>query len=163
MSSARPKPLIAVGIALGVVVVLFFVGIITARHWTKTDVPEHAETFHSETQLTGYYSLTDDGVNPCWVGENYTLCINSYVDNYNATCAAYPLTYSAQSACDSRSQMIDNMQAKNSYGSYVSGLGGAGLFIAVPETETVDVTNNDYRPAVTHEASCYLGFIGECK
>lgn len=55
--------------------------------------------------------------------------------------------------------MISEMQAEDRPGYYVAGLGSWGHLTSTPETETI----YDIIPAQTHEAVCYLGFIGECR
>ena len=47
----------SVCLVLAAVVVYAFA---TARHWTKVDVPEQPETFHTETYETGKYILHMD-------------------------------------------------------------------------------------------------------
>lgn len=160
-TAPNKKLLIIGGAALAVIIVFVAITFSTARHWVKTDVPEHPETFRSETYLTGYYDVIDDGINPCWVGQNWVSCTNIHVSEYNATCASYPLTLSASAYCSSYLAMIDDM--KSQYASYVATLGGWGSLYVVAEEATQEVSNNDYRPAQTHEAVCYLGFLGECE
>jgi hypothetical protein len=129
----------------------------------KIDVPAHPETFHAETYLTGYYDISDDHVNPCWIGEDWTTCTNYAVQTYNSTCAAFPLTYAGSAYCRNYAAMIDTMQAQDRYGYYVVSLGTWGTLSAVPESATEQVSNNDYRAAITHKAVCVFGFLGECK
>jgi len=151
------------GLAVALVAVFIIITFSTARHWTKTVVPERAETFSTETYLTGSFDVVDDRFSPCWVGQAWYQCINIYVEEYNATCASYPLTSAASSYCTSYSAMIDDMESRNSYGSYVSSLGTWGRLSVVAEESTRKVSNNDYRPAKTKEVVCYLGFLGECE
>ena len=148
-------------LSLSAVVILFITAIATARHWEKTDVPEHAETFHSETYLTGNYDIIDDHVSPCYVLQSWVGCTNLYVDEFNASCASFPLTDAASNFCDSYRAMIEDMQSQS--WSYMASLGTAGHLTAVAEEATESVSNNDYRAAITHKAVCYLGFLGECK
>lgn len=135
----------------------------TARHWTKVDVPKHAETFHTEEYLTGRFNITNDGVSPCWVNQDWTDCINLMVNEYNSACPGVTLTSSASSTCDFYSKEIDRMKQQGGWGYVVTSLGGFGHLNRSQETSTRRVSNNDYRPAATHEAVCYLGFIGECE
>lgn len=157
----KKKYFVVGGLAVGLILVLFVIASVTAKHWVKVDVPAHAETFHSETYLTGAYNIVDDGVTPCYLRQSWIGCANSYVNEYNSTCAVYPLTPSASTYCSSYRAMIDDMQSQS--WSYVASLGTTGRLTAIPEEATEQVSNNDYRPAVTHEAVCYLGFIGECE
>lgn len=151
------------GIIAAVAVVVVFLAIGTARHWTKVDVPEHAETFHSEEYLTGQYNITNDRVSPCWINQDWTDCINLMVNEYNRACVGVALTSSASSTCNAYSTEIDRMKQQGGWGYVVTSLGGYGHLNRSQETGTRQVSNNDYRPAVTHEAVCYLGFIGECR
>lgn len=153
-----------IGVATVVVIaVLPIIGFGTATHWTKVDVPEQLETFHSETYLTGAYDVRDNGVSPCWVGQDWTDCTNEYVDQYNAACVGVTLTWEAKGLCDGRSESIDEMKADGEAWSEVATLGDYGYLSQQQEKSTRRVSNNDYRPAVTHEAVCYFGFIGECE
>ncbi|WP_102191950.1 hypothetical protein [Microbacterium aurantiacum] len=145
-------------IALTVVVIAFT----TAHHWTKVDVPEQPETFHSEEYETGLYDVTMDAVNPCWVDQPWADCTNAMVAQYNAACADVELTVSATSLCEDYLASIDEMKAAGTDG-VVASLGTYGHLHRTAEMSTREVSNDDYRPAVTHEAVCYLGFIGECE
>lgn len=150
-------------LSIAATVILFITAIATAKHWEKVDVPAHAETYHSETYLTGNYDIVDDHVNPCWIGQNWYQCINVMVAEYNATCASFPLTTNGSSYCSRYSSAIDEMRSKGNSRSWVSSLGSWGHLTPIAEEATESVSNNDYRPAQTHEAVCYLGFLGECK
>lgn len=152
--------------AAALVILLFIVGAATAKHWVKVDVEEQPETFHEETYLTGNYDISDDHDSPCWVGEDYTTCINSYVEIYNVACTTVPLSNQGRLTCSNYLTMINNGKAQAGYGRYgwtVSGASSAGYLIQSPETATEQVSNNDYVPAVTHKAVCYFGFLGECE
>lgn len=127
------------------------------------DVPEHPETFREEAYFTGRYEVIDDRISPCWIGQVWSDCINTYVAQYNGACANVDLQLFSISTCRNYSQMIDHMKSQDFPGAYVSTLGGAGSLTRHPEMSTREVSNNDYAPAVTHQAVCYLGFIGECR
>lgn len=198
--SCGQKLLIANGIACVALVVFIGVGVATAVHWTKVDVPEHPETFHQETKDTGTWYVTMDYEPVCYVGENWNECINKYVNEYNNACANRELSpapssnswdyllqqytlerarfnpnrkhaftevdvgYShSQSLCNRYSSMIDNMKSQD-YGpnGYVASLGDWEHLKAQKQYRKVQVSNNDYSPAVTHEATCYFGRFGEC-
>jgi hypothetical protein len=58
--------------------------------------------------------------------------------------------------------MIDEMQADDQPGWVVETLGSYGRLTATEEIGTRQVSNNDYRPAVTRDVVCFLGFLGEC-
>lgn len=135
----------------------------TARHWTAIDVPEHPETFHSEEYDTGLYDVTEDDINPCWVNQDWTDCTNLYVASYNAACTGVSLTANGTAVCSEYASMIETMKAQDGDGYYVATLGGYGSLHQTAERATREVSNDDYTPAETHEAVCYLGFIGECE
>lgn len=135
----------------------------TARHWTKVDVPEKPETFHSEEYETGAYFVTDDGVSPCYIDQDWTDCIGAMEAQYAAACAGVELVPSAADLCAQHRAEIDRMIAEDVDGTYVASLGDFGHLTRTPETATRQVSNDDYEPAVTHEAVCYLGFLGECE
>jgi hypothetical protein len=135
----------------------------TARHWTKVDVPEKPETFHSEEFETGRFDVAMDTVNPCVVDQDWTDCINAMQAQYDANCAGVELTESATSLCADYLSAIDEMRALDEPGSYVATLGDYGGLSRTAEIDTREVSNNDQQDAVTHEAVCYLGFLGECE
>jgi hypothetical protein len=159
----RKRLLYFIGAGVAVVLGLVIVGAATARHWEKTDVPAKAETFRSEVYLTGNYDVFDTGVNPCWIGEDWTSCTNTYIDEYNYACIGVPLTPASYDYCARYLSMIQDMQARDTYYAYVSSLGSWGYLSQVPEQATRQVSNNDFRPAVTHSAVCIFGFLGECR
>jgi hypothetical protein len=145
-------------VLIAVVATLF-----TAKTWTKIDVPEHKETFHDETYFTGRYIVTMDESNPCWINQAWSDCINLHVNEYNRECANRSLTGSSSGLCERYLDMINDMKAKDGgYGWHVTSLGSWGHLHSTQETETRQVSNEDYRPAVTHKAICYWGIFGEC-
>lgn len=170
MAPAPPKKKhTALWVILSILLVLILAGIgtvvfafATARHWTAIDVPEHPETFHTEEYDTGLYDVTMDEINPCWVNQDCTDCTNLYVASYNAACSGVSLTDSGTAVCTDYADMIEQMKAQDGEGYYVETLGGYGGLHQTAERATREVSNNDYTPAETHEAVCYLGFIGEC-
>ncbi len=146
---------------IAVIVVIF--AFATARYWTKTDVPEQPETFRSEEYETGRVDVTMDDVNPCSVNQDWTDCTNLMVATYTAACVDVELTEAASLLCTEYSTAIDEMKALDGDGYYVATLGSSGSLHQTPEIDTRQVSNEDYEPAVTHEAVCYLEFIGECE
>ncbi|MBO9627233.1 MAG: hypothetical protein J7484_12780 [Microbacterium sp.] len=151
------------GALLLIVVIVVVAAFATARHWTKTDVPEQQETFHSEDYKTGRYDVTMDATSPCWVDQGWTDCINLLVAQYNGACADVTLTEDASTLCTSYLAEIDRMKSEGDGGDYVVvTVGGFGSLHRTEEMATRQVSNNDHRDAVTHEAVCYLGFLGEC-
>jgi hypothetical protein len=157
---------IGVSSVFALALVLAVATLYTAETWTKVDVPEHSGTFHVETYETGYYAVTMDDINPCYVGQDWTDCTNAIVAEYNRECTK-PLSgrlslSPSKSLCSRYSDMIEDMKSSDYYGAYVATLGSWGQLHSTPETATRQVSNNDYRPAVTHEATCYWGMFGEC-
>ncbi|WP_341975026.1 hypothetical protein [Microbacterium sp. LWO13-1.2] len=150
------------GALILIAVIVVVAAFATARHWTKIDIPEQPETFHSEEYETGLYDVTMDTVNPCWVDQGWADCTNAMVVQYNAACADVDLTATATALCDDYLASIDEMKAAGTDG-VVATLGTYGHLHRTAEVSTREVSNNDARPAVTHEAVCYLGFIGECE
>jgi hypothetical protein len=164
------KSRVGLWVALSIVGALLLIAIIvvvfafsTARHWTKVDVPEKPETFHSEEYETGLYLVADDGVSPCYVDQDWTDCIAAMEAQYAAGCADVELVPAAVTLCAQHRTEIDRMIAADSEGSVVASLGDFGHLTRTPEMATREVSNEDYEPAVTHEAVCYLGFLGECE
>lgn len=140
-------------------------GIDTAVHWEKVDNPGTMIE-----QRTGYYIVTMDDEQVCYVGQDWTDCINAYIAEYNGACTL-PLSTKpsgserfsisgnpspSQSLCNRYSNMISEMQAEDRPGYYVVSLGSWGHLHARPETERVRVGYE------SHEAVCYYGFLGEC-
>jgi hypothetical protein len=159
---AKRRLLYFVGAGVAVIIGLVIVGAATARYWEKTDVPAKAATFRSEVYLTGNYDVLDSGFSPCFLGEDFTSCTNSYISEYNYACTGFPLTTAGYAYCARYLSMIQDMQARDSYGSYVSSLGSWGVLSPIAEEDTRQISNNDARPAVTHSAVCVFGFLGEC-
>ena len=158
----RRKILIAGLGALVAVIAAVAVTLGTAKHWTKADVPEQAGSFNEEF-LTGTHVVLDDLVPPCAKGQKWTSCINSHMDEFKGACADVELTPTSKTLCDGYSDMIKDM--KDDYaepGWYVTSLGDAGHLTKYAMTDVRRVSNNNNRPVETHEAVCYLGFIGEC-
>lgn len=152
-----------VGALLLIAAIVTVYAVVTARHWTKVDVPEKPETFHSEEYETGAYLVADDGVSPCYVDQDWTDCIAAMEAQYAGACAGVELVPAAADLCAQHRAEIDRMIAEDVDGTYVASLGDFGHLTRTPETATRQVSNDDYEPAVTHEAVCYLGFLGECE
>lgn len=152
-----------VGALLIAAIIVVVIAFATARHWTKTDVAEKPETFHTEEYETGLYNVADDGVSPCTVNQDWTDCIGLMEAQYTGACADVELTGTATLLCTQHRTEIDRMRGLDQEGMYVSSLGSFGHLTKTAETATREVSNDDYEPAVTHEAVCYLEFIGECE
>jgi hypothetical protein len=116
-----------------------------------------------ETYLTGEYEVRETGSSPCYVGQYWSDCINLFVSYYNAVCVGVSLTTAGNRLCESYLAMIDGMKSRGGAWSTVSSLGDWGPLTREAATATRRVSNNDYRPAVTREAVCYWGFLGECR
>lgn len=197
--AGKGRRLVAINAGIAVVLIAFIAfTLATAERWEKVDVPAHEDLSSAREVPTGYYIVTMDNVNPCYVGQDWTECINAHISQYNAACTL-PLSkrfvlvrdesgyhiasdgshsearaitrtatkvtehltskYSSQELCQDYSNMISKMQDEDRPGYYVASLGSWGQLTATPETETI----YDIIPAQTHEAVCYLGFIGECR
>lgn len=186
----RGRKLVIVNGCIAAVLLAFIAfTLATAERWEKVDVPEHEDLSSAREVPTGKYIVTMDNVNPCYVGQDWTECINAYIAQYNAACTlplsdsrtltqrkdgSYSTAHlrhnshvqtaavrliSSRTLCQDYADMISEMQAEDQPGYYVAGLGSWGHLTSTPETETV----YDIIPAQTHEAVCYLGFIGECR
>jgi hypothetical protein len=168
-SPARPvktkskKGWIIAGAAVVALASLLIVTFATAESWTKVVVPAEAETFSQERFSTGAYEVWWTRLPPCRVGQEYRDCTNFYVVSFNSACVGVELTRSADDTCSDYLAMIDEMKSNDSQGALFTSPGGRGLLYKYPEKGTRTVSNNDARPAVTREAVCYLGFIGECE
>jgi hypothetical protein len=145
---------------IGIVVILAFT---TARHWTKTDVAEKPETFYTETYETGLYNVADDGVSVCAIDQDWTECADAMEAQYAGACAGVELTVPATVLCAQHRTEIDRMRSLDQEGYIVAALGSFGHLTRTAETSTREVSNEDYEPAVTHEAVCYFEFLGECE
>jgi hypothetical protein len=151
------------GAAVVAVAALLIVTFATAESWTKVVVPAEAETFRDEEYLTGAYEVSLENGSPCWVDQDWTDCINLYVAQFNGACAGVELTSRASDLCDRYRARIDEKKAQDRAGWEVRTLSTSSYLNKYPETGERTVSNNDSRPAVTREAVCYLGFIGECQ
>lgn len=152
-----------IGALVLIAIIVVVVAFTTARHWTKVDAPEKPETFHSEEYETGLYLVADDGVSPCVVDQDWTDCIAAMEAQYAGACADVELVPAAVTLCAQHRAEIDRMISEDTDGTVVASLGDFGHLTRTPEVATREVSNDDYEPAVTHEAVCYLGFIGECE
>jgi hypothetical protein len=97
------------------------------------------------------------------VDQDWTDCIAAMEAQYAAACAGVELVPSATTLCAQHRAEIDRMIAEDTDGTFVASLGDFGHLTRTPETATRQVSNEDDEPAVTHEAVCYLGFLGECE
>jgi hypothetical protein len=163
----RNKVGVWVGLAVSAVIIVCAIGNSQTYTWTKVDVAEHKETFHEETKNTGSYDVHDTGSPICTSGDDYLSCVNSHVTMYNEVCAKKSLTSSAKDICDALDKYIDDIKASYRNCGYGCKTGGSGKWgwnylTSEAETKTEKVSNNDYTPAKTHEATCIWGLWGEC-
>lgn len=156
------SPARTVLVALAVIgVLLLLIGLLNPVRWTKVDVPEQPETFRTESYRTGLYTVRDAGRSPCHKGQGWGACINLMVDEYNRACTL-PLDPTSRTLCNVLSTDIERMKAEDGPGAIVDEVGGRGTLEVIPQVATREVPNGDHRPAITHEAVCYFGFLGEC-
>jgi hypothetical protein len=157
---------------IGACLLLFLISVSTAERWTVVDVPEHLETFHEEERVTDEYDVFDTGEPICEGNgrDDYLTCVNMHVTMYNSICAKKKLSFSAKATCDGLDEFIDGAKAKYQSCRYgcttgvtADGKWGWNYYSSELSTTTELEGNNDYTPAKTHQATCYLGFIGECK
>ncbi len=179
-NSALRTIAINLGITAALICAIAFVmwyGVDTAYRWEKVDDPGTWETYE-----TGYYIITMDEVNPCYVGQDWTDCIAAHQAEYNRECTKPIATGNRnrasgraadgfapyrqialrrmgprnQELCNRYAEMIADMQAEDEPGYYVASLGSWGHLHSTPETERQLVGRE------THDAVCYYGFLGEC-
>lgn len=153
--------LIAGGGVFVVLLALVAVTFATARHWTVVDVPEQQETFYNEEYETGTYVVLDDENVPCAVGQSWASCISAYVDEVDDACVDVELTPMSKSICNDYKDLINSMR-EDGVGGEIAERGSYGELTRYALTDVRRVSNGDYRAAETHDATCYLGFIGEC-
>ena len=97
----------------------------------------------------------------CLGGQEWSDCFEAAVIEYERECTGAPLTEVAQLRCDGYQQELDVMEGLDEPGAVV-GADGGDYLRSIPEMEPRQVSNNDARPAVAHEAVCYFGLLGEC-
>lgn len=162
---ARRKLLIpVVGAALLAVIAMAAVTLGTARHWQVVDRPEQPETFLTQEFKTGENVVMPDssGVALCRIGQDWNTCVNLVIKDFNRACVNVELAESATEVCDHRRSWIQKEKKRDTRGYTVSSL-GSPAFARYPLTDVRRVSNHDYRAAETHQAVCYLGFLGECE
>ena len=163
----RTSAALVVATTLGAVLIaavgVVLLAVNTAERWTKIDVAAQKETFRSEEYETGNYVVTDNGVSPCYVDQAWYECRNSMVAEYNRECVGRSIAAQSVAVCNSYGDEIDRMESVGEFDWVVESLGGFGYLQSTPETDSRQVSNNDYRAAITHEAVCYFGFVGECR
>lgn len=132
--------------------VAFFVtayAIANVQVWDAVD----REGYH-ERVPSGRYHVYRGGGSLCYVGQDWTECINLKKDEYNSACTGHPVTN--QWVCEAYLEDIEDMESRDRPGSYVASLGSGDML-----TATEELRDHWVEPE-THEAYCYLGSIGEC-
>lgn len=155
-----------------------WVGIDTAQRWTKVDDPGHPETFRQEVYKTGKNRLINTGSSLCDVGQSWSGCADAIEGEWRRACSpvgaisdgryAYsPILWQVEhlhpdslEVCESYADEISSMRAQS--WDVVTSLGSFGRLSKTPVRKKRKVSNGDYRAPVTHTATCYLGFLGEC-
>lgn len=147
---------VSVGAAAAIIATLL-VANATALHWSKVDVPAQAETFRRELVPTGKYNVRGSEESACWVGQDWSECINEAVGQYQQACMPGDLSaFLSETICIHYKTMIDDMKSQDSPGAVVAAGGSPGLLVRTPEEQYANVSNNDAQPAVTHQAVCWL-------
>lgn len=158
---------LALAITLGAILIaavgVLVLAVSTAERWTKIDVAEQKETFRTEEYETGNYIVVDNGVSPCYIDQAWYECRNSLVGEYNRECYGRNIAAQSVATCNRYRDEIDRMESVGEPGWVVQTLGGFGYLQSTREKDSRQVSNNDYRAAITHEAVCYFGFVGECR
>lgn len=162
--SPRTKSLLsAAGAVVAVAVVLVIVAFTTPRHWAMVDVAEHLETFHTEEYETGLFVVEDDHVSPCYEGQDWFDCRDRLSAEHSRVCVDTELTPESIALCEDYKLQVDRMELTGDFRSSVVLAGDYGSLASTAEVAARMVSNGDFRPAVTHDAVCYLGFLGECR
>ncbi|WP_157537138.1 hypothetical protein [Nocardioides sp. Root190] len=150
------------GIGLSAVVLLV-VAVATADRWTAVDAPAQPAVYSTAEHETGEYEVLDDLTPPCSIGQDWNACVKVYVKSHAAACQGVKLAAEAQDYCDGYGKMIDEMRnADSGPDDYVSSLGYYGLLTKYALLDVTRTLTVEPKPARTHEAVCYLGFVGEC-
>lgn len=157
----RRAPIVAVVVVVALAAAAGAV-VATARHWTKVDVPEQAETFHDEEYETGSFVVELVAGSPCTSGQATSECVALLEAEYQAVCVAQPITPDSVGVCEASREDWDWLLGMDLTGFVVDQVAEMNRLTSTPEVATRQVSNEDYVPAVTHEAVCYAGFLGEC-
>lgn len=157
----KPRWWIPVTIALAAIVAVaavFVYAIVTAEQWTKIDQEEVARTIQVPD---GTWNVTHDDKDICFVGQNYWDCIDDYTSEWNFACAERVHDTPSRQLCEQYYDLIQEMKTNAAGDEYseVSGLVQSGRLSLRENTKSERVVDV---PEQSHEAVCYLGFIGEC-
>ncbi|WP_159600878.1 hypothetical protein [Agromyces humi] len=152
-------PVAIVAGSLAAVAAFAVFAVTSAHHWTKVDI---AESSHIEQVPDGTWHVSMDDKNPCYVGQAWIDCINEHVNDWNYSCAELSLDQFSKGLCDRHYDMTQKMKADGASNEWaiVETLGGWGRLSRSENTDSVKVID---QPEVSHEAVCYLGFLGECE
>ncbi|MDY0910092.1 hypothetical protein [Microbacterium sp. CFBP9034] len=144
--------------AVAIVVGILVFAIATAQTWTKIDRGEVSRTVQVSD---GTWHVTHDNKDVCYVGQNYWDCIDEYTDEWDFACAGRAHDESSRELCEQYYDLIQEMKNDASREEYseVSGLVESGRLSIRENTKNERVVDV---PERSHEAVCYLGFIGEC-
>lgn len=168
-ATGRPARLVAwvVVSVLATVGAVIAYALATAEQTVVVDIPEHEETFREETYETTEYRVTGAESSVCRAGQNWHECLELGWAEYRDNCEKYADVLVPESGqfCAFYRMGLDGMESENApAGSTLADVPRGFLRDLSVEraTATRRVSNGDYSPAVTHVATCYLGFIGEC-
>jgi hypothetical protein len=139
----------------------------TVERTVVVDVPEREETFSEEAYETTDYEVVGSDSSVCTVGQDWYECLELGRAEYRDNCTRYEdvLTPESGFLCGFYQRMIADMENQNAeIGSTVASVPRAFMrdLTAQRAMAMRQVPNGDYEPAVTHIATCYLGFLGEC-
>lgn len=144
-------------VVAAVFLVLIIVGLSNAYTVTVVDRAAHAETFHTEVGDT--FDIVEQGGRICDSGDDYWNCVNMHVAMYNTVCLDQALTADATQTCTNLSSFIaDTKKRYKKCGAGCTtkgnkdGLWGWAYLRLAPTS--VEVSNNDQQPEVTHEERC---------
>jgi len=161
---AKRRWWIPVSIVAGVLVLLAGAAVYTAataERWTKIDVAAKKRFVNVPTGKWVVWERERDPV--CVKGQSYLGCIDDMTAEYTTACTVHPLAHSALKVCDSYFDRIQSMKSHNAsafatveFERFSTGAGRLGVREKI-DRQLVVVT-----PEESHEAVCYLGFLGEC-
>lgn len=132
---------------------------VSAQHWTKVDVPEAGH--HIEVP-DGTWHVSMDDKDVCYVGQDWWRCIDELTAEWSYACAERALDADSKLPCDKYYDVTQAMKATGAgrTGMVTTGLGRMGR---LPRRENTTVEWVVDQHEKSHEAACYLGFLGECK
>lgn len=133
----------------------------TAEHWTKVDVEAQTSTVEIPT---GTFIVTQEDTEACVVGQSYLGCINDMTAEYNHACAGRNLGDVSRKTCETYFGWIQEMKAGNPQPDSIvvaheDGSSFPGRLTVTEITRSQQVVDV---PEQTHDAICYVGFLGEC-